>query len=149
MYNVWSRCRLNKVTSPVREVCEGRRHKRILFSKQNSKISRVSCVPKPSQSKTRGLSLARSLVSGSHVRLSHSKLILKSVYPESEYAYCHLGVGNVVPVASMGTRWPDYHRVQIPTIVTNTFDCGLGCALNSRTSVVSLVILIYKDVYRA
>ena len=53
------------------------------------------------------------------------------------------------PVASMGIRWPDYHRVQIPTIATNAFDCSHGCALDSRTSIVSLVILTYKDFYRA
>jgi len=93
----------NCLSSPwsLWEVWEGRRHKRILFSKQNSKISRVSCVPKPSQIKMRGLLLARSLVSGSNIRLSHSKLILESVYPESEYAYCHPGVGNVVQLL----RW--------------------------------------------
>jgi hypothetical protein len=33
--------------------------------------------------------------------LSHSKLILESVYPESEHAYCHPGVGNVVQLL----RW--------------------------------------------
>jgi hypothetical protein len=53
------------------------------------------------------------------------------------------------PVASMGIRWPDYHRVQIPTIATNAFDRSHGYALDSRTSVVSLVILTYKDFDRA
>jgi hypothetical protein len=33
--------------------------------------------------------------------LSHSKLILELVYPELEYIYCHLGVGNVVQLL----RW--------------------------------------------
>jgi len=68
----------------------------MLFSKQYSNISRVSCVPKPSQINARGFWLARSLVSGSKIRLSHSKLILESVYPDSEHAYCHPGVGKVV-----------------------------------------------------
>lgn len=52
---------------------------------RNSKISRVSCVPKPSHIRTRGLWLARALVCGSNTRLSHSKLIIESVYPDLEY----------------------------------------------------------------
>ena len=68
----------------------------MLFAKQNFKILRVLCVPKLSQIKTRGLLFARSLVSGSNIRLSYSKLILESVYLESEYAYCYLRVRNVV-----------------------------------------------------
>ena len=53
------------------------------------------------------------------------------------------------PVASMGIRWPDYHRVQIPTIATDAFDRSHGCALDSRTSIISLVILTSKDFHRA
>jgi hypothetical protein len=53
------------------------------------------------------------------------------------------------PVASISTRWPDYHRVQIPTIATNTFDRSHGCALDSRTSIVSLIMLTYKDFDKA
>jgi hypothetical protein len=68
----------------------------IWFSKQNSKISRVSCVPKLSQISTYSFLLARSLVSGSNIRFSYSKLILESVYPDSEMAYCYPGVENVV-----------------------------------------------------
>jgi hypothetical protein len=49
------------------------------------------------------------------------------------------------PIASMGTRWPDDHWIQIPTITTNALDCSHGCALNSRTSIVSLIMLTYKD----
>ena len=49
----------------------------------------------------------------------------------------------------MGIHWPDYHRVQIPTIATNTFDCDYKCAFDSRTSIVSLVILTYKDFNKA
>lgn len=58
----------------------------MLFSKQNSKASRVSSVPKLSQISTRGFWLACLLVWGSNTRLSHSKLILESVYPDSEHA---------------------------------------------------------------
>lgn len=68
----------------------------ILFSKQNSRISRVSWVLKPSQISTRCLPFALAFVSGSKIRRSHSRLIFESVYPDSEYAYCHLGVRNVV-----------------------------------------------------
>jgi len=53
------------------------------------------------------------------------------------------------PVASMGIRWPDYHQVQIPTIATDTFDRSHGCALDSRTSIISHVVLTYEDVDRA
>ena len=53
----------------------------MLFLKQNSKISRVSSVLKPSHIRTRGFPLASSLVWGLKTRLSHSKLIFKSLYP--------------------------------------------------------------------
>lgn len=68
----------------------------MLFAKQNSRISRVLCVLKPSKISTRGLLLARSLVSGSNTRVSHCRLMYESVYPVSEQAYCYLGVENVV-----------------------------------------------------
>ena len=68
----------------------------MLFSKQNSKASRVSCVPKPLQISTCGFWLACPLVWGLNTRLSHSKLILELVYLDSEHAQCYLGVGNVV-----------------------------------------------------
>jgi hypothetical protein len=49
----------------------------------------------------------------------------------------------------MGSGWPNNHRVQILTITTNTLDCSHSCALDSGTSVVSHVILTYKDFDRA
>src|SRR5437016_4241813 len=73
----------------------------MLFSKQDSKTSRLSCVPKPSQISIRGFPLARAVVWGSNTRLSHSKLIKESVYPDSKYAKCQPGVGYVVQFA----RW--------------------------------------------
>jgi len=68
----------------------------MLFSKQNFKISRVSCILKLLQIKTRSLLLAYSLVSGLSVYLGYSKLITELVYIESEYVYYYLGVGKVV-----------------------------------------------------
>ena len=53
------------------------------------------------------------------------------------------------PVASMDIRWPDYYRVQISIIATDIFDRSHGCALDSRISIVSLVILTYEDFDRA
>jgi hypothetical protein len=47
----------------------------MLFLRQNLGTSRVSWVPKPSQIDTRGLPLARSLVSGLKMRLSYSRLM--------------------------------------------------------------------------
>jgi hypothetical protein len=73
----------------------------MLFSKQNSRISRVSWLPKPSQISTRGLPHARSLVWGSKIRFSHSKLILESLYPDALHAYCQPGVSYVVQLL----RW--------------------------------------------
>jgi hypothetical protein len=58
----------------------------MLLSKQNSKTLRVSCVSKPSHISTCGFWLACVLVWGSKTRLSHSKLILESVYPDLEHA---------------------------------------------------------------
>jgi hypothetical protein len=49
----------------------------------------------------------------------------------------------------MGTRWPDYHWVQVPTIATDAFDRSHNCALDSRTSIVSLIMLTYEDFDRA
>lgn len=46
----------------------------MLLVKQCSRISSVSCVPKPSQISKRGLPFARCLVCGSNTRASHSKL---------------------------------------------------------------------------
>src|SRR5688572_27186248 len=68
----------------------------MLVVKQNSGISRVSCVLEPSQISTCGWLLARSLVSGSNMRWSHCKLMYESVYPVLEHTYCHLGIGKVV-----------------------------------------------------
>jgi hypothetical protein len=73
----------------------------MLFSKQNSRISRVSCEPKPSQICTRDFPFACSLVSESNIRFSHSRLIFESVYPDSLHAYCHPGVWKVVQLL----RW--------------------------------------------
>jgi hypothetical protein len=53
------------------------------------------------------------------------------------------------PVGSMGGRWPNYHWSQIPTIAAHAFyGCHSG-TLDTRTSIVSLVILTYKDFHRA
>jgi hypothetical protein len=49
------------------------------------------------------------------------------------------------PVVSIGIRWLDYHRVQIPIITTNAFDRSHGYTLDSRISIVSLVIFTYED----
>lgn len=73
----------------------------MLFSKQNSRISRLSWLPNPSQISTCSLLFARSLVWGSKIRFSHSKLILELIYPDSVHAYCHPGVSNVVQLL----RW--------------------------------------------
>jgi hypothetical protein len=75
--------------------------KMILFAKQCSRISRVSYVPKPSQISTQGRPLARALVLESNIRLSHYKLMLESIYPDSLHAYCHPGVENIIQLL----RW--------------------------------------------
>jgi len=49
------------------------------------------------------------------------------------------------PVASMGTRRLDYYRVQILTITTNAFDRSYSYALDSRTSIITSVMLTYQD----
>ncbi len=57
--------------------------------------------------------------------------------------------GKCGPATSMGARRPNYHRVQIPTIATNAFDRSHGCALDSRTSIITSVMLTYQDFDRA
>ena len=44
-------------------------------------------------------------------------------------------------VRSVGRCWPDYHRVQIPTISTHTFNGSYHRALNMRVFVAALIIL--------
>lgn len=73
----------------------------MLCSKQNSRISSVSWLSKPSQIKTYGLSLANSLVWRSKTRLSHFKLILELLYLFSEYAKCQSEVSYAVQLL----RW--------------------------------------------
>ena len=53
------------------------------------------------------------------------------------------------PVALIGTRWPDNHRVQIPTITTNIFDYSHGCMLDSHTSIISYIMYTHKNLDRA
>jgi hypothetical protein len=53
------------------------------------------------------------------------------------------------PVASMGSGWPDNHWSQRPTVCTYTLDGGNHCALDARASIVSRIVLTYKDLNRA
>jgi len=55
------------------------------------------------------------------------------------------GRGKGCPVASVCGSWPDDHGVQILTLGRDTFDSCDGGALDTRASVVSHVILTYKD----
>jgi len=59
------------------------------------------------------------------------------------------GGGKGCPVASMGRSRPNNHGIQIPTITTYTFDRSDHRALDTRASVVSHVVLTYKDFDRA
>ena len=79
----------------------------MLLLKQNSRISSVSCVPKPLQISIRGFWLARSLVWGSNTRFSHSELILESLYPLSGCGNCHPGVEYVVQLL----RWVEAGQI--------------------------------------
>jgi hypothetical protein len=49
------------------------------------------------------------------------------------------------PVASMGGRWPDNHGVQKLTVCRYAFDGSDRRSLNTRASIVSHVVLTYKD----
>lgn len=49
------------------------------------------------------------------------------------------------PVASMGCGWPANHWKERPTVCRYTLDCSHHCPLNTRASVVSRVVLTYKD----
>lgn len=53
------------------------------------------------------------------------------------------------PVTPIGGRGPDNHRIQKPTVSAYTLYGGHSCTLDSRTSVLSHVILTYKDFDRA
>ena len=55
------------------------------------------------------------------------------------------GGGERGPVASMRASWPNNHRFEIPTIGTDAFDCSHRCSFDTRTSVVSPVILRYES----
>ena len=49
------------------------------------------------------------------------------------------------PVASMGCGRPDYHRKKRPTVEGDTFNRSDDCPLNTRASIVSRIVLTYKD----
>ena len=49
------------------------------------------------------------------------------------------------PIASMSTSRPDNHLCQIPAVSTNTLDCSHSRSLDSRTSIVSSIVLTYQD----
>jgi len=66
----------------------------MLFSKQYSKISRVSCVPLELLQADFGVGISRF---GPRIVPSRG--------------------GEGCPVASMGGSWPDDHRIQIPTVM--------------------------------
>lgn len=70
----------------LQEVQDSRRYNTILFAKQNSSISSVSCVPKPLQIRIQVLESASSRVQRSNTRQSYSILILESLYLFSECA---------------------------------------------------------------
>ncbi len=53
------------------------------------------------------------------------------------------------PVASMGSGWPDNHWSQRPTVCTYALDGGNHRALDARASIVSRIVLTYKDLDRA
>jgi len=55
------------------------------------------------------------------------------------------GGGKCGPVASMSGGWPDDHRCQISTVSADTLDRSYDRSLDSRASVISNVVLTYKD----
>ena len=52
------------------------------------------------------------------------------------------------PDGSMSCRWPDYHRIQIPTYCTLAFDGCYRRVLNTRASLASLIVLTDQDFNR-
>ena|ERR1700722_11262355 len=117
----------------------------MLFSKQKSKISRVSCVPKPSHIITRRFWLARSLVWG----FKHK---LKPLQADLGVGVSTVGVrimlsrsGVRAPVGSMAGSWPDYKGIKTPTVRTYVLDGSHCRSLNTRASIASLVVLTDKN----
>lgn len=120
---------------------EGIRQRMILLSKQYSRISSDSCVPKPSLISTRGFPLASSfffriestlepLQTGVEVGVT---LIGQRIIP-TRSIMCR-------PICSVRRRRPNYHRIQIPTVSTYTFySCNVR-AFYTRVSSGSLIVL--------
>src|SRR5437667_163725 len=77
------------------------RNDSLLLPYDSRGYTRGNLTPKPSHISIRGFPLARAFFWGSNTRLSHSKLIMESVYPDSEYVKYQPGVGYVVQLA----RW--------------------------------------------
>jgi len=48
-------------------------------------------------------------------------------------------------ISQILARWPNYHRLEIPTVATDTLDCGYYCTLHTRASIASQVVLTDKD----
>jgi hypothetical protein len=49
------------------------------------------------------------------------------------------------PIGAMGRSWPDYHRLQIPTVSAYALDYGYHLPLHSRATIVSRVVSCYED----
>jgi hypothetical protein len=115
---------------------------RMMLAKQNSKISSVSCVPKPSHINTRGLTLASSLVWGSKTRELQADLRVIIPVLGKSVVSSRGGIGR--PVASMGRSWPDYKRVQQPTISADALYSSDHGALSTSASMPWYVVSAYN-----